>query len=443
MRPSTSTFTRRRFLAATAASVVGPMIVPASALGLGGRLAPSDRIVMGVIGVGGQGDRDMRSLMGLPDVQMVAVCDVDSGSENYERGWYRGRSQAVSAIKDYYAQQTPSGNFRGVDEYVDFMELLARDDIDAVSIATPDHWHAIMAVEAAKAGKDIYCQKPLSLTIREGRAMVDAVQRHGRVFQTGSQRRSSAKCRYSCELVRNGRIGKLHTIRVGLPGGQTLAEPANPISEPPPNLDYERWLGPAPWAPYTTRRCHFTFRWNYDYSGGQVTDWGAHMIDMAHWGMDTELSGPVEVEGEAVYPSDWLNNTATDFEFRCTYAQGYTMIGSSKFPTGVRFEGSDGWLDLEGGAEPASLKREPIGPNEIRLYKSDDHYRNFVDAIRTRSRTAAPVGIAHRSISVSHLANIAMKLRRKIRWDPASERILDDPTAERMLSRPMRSPWYV
>ncbi|MCC6697820.1 MAG: Gfo/Idh/MocA family oxidoreductase [Candidatus Hydrogenedentes bacterium] len=443
MKSAMPSMTRRRFLAAGAAALAGPMIVPASALGLGGRPAPSERIVMGVIGVGGQGDRDMRSLMGLPAVQMVAVCDVDSGSENYERGWYRGRSQAVNAIKEYYAKETASGVYRGVVEYVDFMELLARDDIDAVSIATPDHWHAIMAVEAAKAGKDIYCQKPLSLTIREGRAMADAVHRYGRVFQTGSQRRSSAKCRHSCELVRNGRIGKLHTIKVGLPGGQTLVEPGNPISEPPPNLDYDRWLGPAPWAPYTTRRCHFTFRWNYDYSGGQVTDWGAHMIDMAHWGMDTELSGPVEVEGEAVYPSDWLNNTATDFEFRCTYAQGYTMIVSSKFPTGVRFEGSDGWLDLEGGAEPASLKHEPIGPNEVRLYKSDDHYRNFVDAIRTRSRTAAPVEIAHRSISVSHLANIAMKLRRKIRWDPATERILDDPVAERMLSRPMRSPWCV
>ena len=443
MKSVVSPLTRRRFLTASAAALAGPVIVPASALGLGGRPAPSERIVMGVIGVGGQGDRDMRSLMGLGDVQMVAVCDVDSGSENYERGWYRGRSQAVNAITEYYASKTASGAFHGVDEYVDFRELLARDDIDAVTIATPDHWHAIMAVEAAKAGKDIYCQKPLSLTIREGRAMADAVQRYGRVFQTGSQRRSSARCRYSCELVRNGRIGKLHTIKVGLPGGQTLAEPENPIAEPPPNLDYERWLGPAPWAPYTTRRCHFTFRWNYDYSGGQVTDWGAHMIDMAHWGMDTELSGPVEVEGEAAFPSDWLNNTAPEFEFRCTYAEGYTMIVSSKFPTGVRFEGSEGWIELEGGSDPTSLKRDPIGPNEIRLYKSDDHYRNFAQAVRTRARTAAPVEIAHRSISVAHLANIAMKLQRKIRWNPATERILDDPTAERMLSRPMRSPWRV
>lgn len=434
--------TRRSFLGAAAAAM-GPVIVPAAALGRGGRPAPSERIVMGVIGVGGQGDRDMRSLMGLPGVQMIAVCDVDAGSENYERGWFRGRAQAVNALKEYYGANTPSGTWRGVDEYVDYQELIARDDIDAVSIATPDHWHAIIAVEAAEAGKDIYCQKPLSLTIGQGQAMVDAVRRYGRVFQTGSQRRSSAKCRYSCELVRNGRIGKLHTIKVGLPGGQTLAVAGNPIVDPPPNLDYGRWLGPAPWAPYSLRRCHFTFRWNYDYSGGQVTDWGAHMIDMAHWGMGAELSGPVEVEGEAVFPNDWLNNTATEFEFRCTYAEGYTMIVSSKFPVGVRFEGTAGWIDLEGGSEPASIKKEPIHPNETRLYRSDDHYRNFIDCVKTRQRTAAPVEIAHRSISPAHLGNIAMRLGRKIRWDPANERIIGDPTAERMLSRPLRSPWRV
>jgi predicted dehydrogenase len=424
-------------------AATAPMIVSASVLGRDGGVAPSERIVMGAIGVGGQGDRDMRNLMGLRGVQMVAVCDVDSGSENYERGWYRGRAQAVQALQEHYGANTSGGEWKGVDEYVDFHELLARNDIDAVTIATPDHWHGIMVVEAARAGKDIYCQKPLSLTIAQGQAMVDAVHRYGRVFQTGSQRRSSERCRYSCELVRNGRIGKLHTIKVGLPGGHPLAIPDNPIAEPPPNLDYNRWLGPAPWAPYTLRRCHFTFRWNYDYSGGQVTDWGAHMIDMAHWGMGTELSGPVEVEGEGTFPDDWLNNTATDFEFRCSYAEGYTMIVSSKLPHGVRFEGTDGWIDLEGGASSPSLKKEPIGPNETRLYASNEHYQNFVDCIRTRQRTAAPVEIAHRSISVAHLGNIAMKLRRTIRWDPGNERIIDDGTADRMLARPMRTPWSV
>ncbi len=439
---NTNHVTRRGFLA-TACAAAAPMIVPASALGRGGAVAPSERIAMGVIGVGGQGDRDMRNLVQVPGVQMVAVCDVDSGSENYERGWFRGRAQAVQALKDHYGANTASGTWNGVDEYVDYCDLLARDDIDAVSIATPDHWHGVMVVAAAKAGKDIYCQKPLSLDIAQGKAMVDAVHRYGRVFQTGSQRRSSDRCRYSCELVRNGRIGKLHTIKVGLPGGHPLAEPDNPIVEPPPNLDYDRWLGPAPWAPYTLRRCHFTFRWNYDYSGGQVTDWGAHMIDMAHWGMDTELSGPVEVEGEAVYPDDWLNNTATEFEFRCTYAEGYTMIVSSAFPTGVRFEGTDGWIDLEGGASNPTIKQDPIGPNETRLYASSEHYHNFIDCVRTRQRTAAPVEIAHRSISVAHLGNIAMKLRRKIYWDPVNERILDDLAAERMLRSSLRAPWVV
>jgi len=436
-------WTRRQFLGAAAAVVSGPYIVPASALGKDGRPAPSERITMGVIGVGGQGDRDMRALMARHDVQMVAICDVDAGSTSYERGWYRGRSAAVEAVNTYYAARTAAGTFKGCGDYVDFRELLARPDIDAVGIATPDHWHGIIVVEAAKAGKDIYCQKPLSLNIRQGRAMADAVQRYGRVFQCGSQRRSSDKCRFSCELVRNGRIGKLHTIKVGLPAGQTLALPDNPITAPPPNLDYDRWLGPAPWAPYTLRRCHFTFRWNLDYSGGQITDWGAHMIDMAHWGMGTEYTGPVEVEGTGVFPNDWLNNTAVEFEFRCTYAEGYTMFVSSKLPLGVQFEGSDGFVVLEGGTNPASLRKETIGPNEIHLYKSSDHYANFVECIKSRRTTAAPVEVAHRSISVAHLGNIAIRVGRRLRWDPKNERFLDDTRADGILTRAMRSPWRI
>jgi len=247
--------TRRSFLKAASPVVLAPVIVPASALGLSERPAPSERIVVGCIGLGGQGDRDMTGLMNDPRVQIAAICDCDRGSANYEKG----------------------GTHKGVFETGDFRELLARADIDAVTCSTPDHWHAGVVVAAAKAGKDIYCQKPLSLTVEDGRAMVRAVRRYNRVFQCGSQRRSNSKCRHACELVRNGRIGELHTVLVGLPGGHSNPRQGRSpeIMPIPEGFDYQTWLGPAPYAPYTLDRCHWTYRWNLDYSGGQLTDWGA------------------------------------------------------------------------------------------------------------------------------------------------------------------------
>jgi len=399
---------------------------------------------MAVIGVGGQGDRDMRSFLGRRDAQVVAVSDVDAGSRNYEQGWYRGRSAAVEAVTDHYAKHKRSGTYSGCVEYGDFRELLARDDIDAVSIATPDHWHAVMAVAAAKSGKDIYCQKPLSLTIPEGRAIANAATRYGRVFQCGSQRRSDTACRRSCELVRNGRIGKLHTVHVGLPGGHPnpgYSMPATPMPVPD-GFDYDMWLGPAPFAPYTHKRCHWTFRWILDYSGGQVTDWGAHFIDMAHWGMGTERTGPIEVQGHGRFPKKTpLWNTATSFRFECKYANGVNMIVSSG-GGGVRFEGSDGWIDLAGGTYPQSIGSSEIGPHETHLYVSREQHANFVDCVKSRRPTAAPAEVAHRSITPAHLGNIAMQLGRKIRWDPDTEQIIGDDTASRMLTRPMRGPWH-
>jgi len=433
---------RRHFLKSAGAAAF-PYIIPSAALGKAGSVAPSNRIVMASIGVGGQGDRDMRSFLEHRDVQLVAVCDVDSGSRNYEQGWYRGRSAAVEAVTDHYAKHQRDGTYSGCGEYGDYRELLARDDIDAVSIATPDHWHAVIAVAAAKSGKDIYCQKPLSLTIPGGRAIADAVSRYGRVFQCGSQRRSDAACRRSCELVRNGRIGKLHTVRVGLPGGHSnpgYSMPATPMAVPE-GFDYDMWLGPAPFAPYTHKRCHWTFRWILDYSGGQVTDWGAHFVDMAHWGMGTEHTGPIEVEGRGTFPNETtLWNTATSFHFECKYANGVNMIVSSR-GGGVRFEGSDGWIDLAGATQPESIGTSVIGPHETRLYVSREQHANFVDCVKSRRPTAAPAEVAHRSITPSHLGNIAMQLGRKIRWDPDTEQIIGDETASRMLTRPMRAPW--
>ncbi len=366
--------------------VAAPWIVPSSVFGADGQVAPSNRIVMGCIGLGGRGTVDMQAMLGRADVQIVALCDVDAGSNRYEDEWARGLAPAMDSVKKHYAAR--KGMEPTVAGYADFREVLERKDIDAVTIATPDHWHAGIAVAAAKAGKDIYCEKPLCLTVADGRAMVEAVKRYGRIFQCGSQRRSSAKCRFSCELVRNGRIGKLQTVRVGLPGGYWVrkgihdTEEAEPV---PQGFSYDLWLGPAPEAPYTYNRCHWNFRWNLDYSGGNVTDWGAHMIDMAHWGMGTEQTGPVEIEGKGTFPPrSKLWNAATSFEFTCKYANGVTLIVKSG-GTGCKFEGTDGWVDLEGATSPAALVHENITSGEVHLYESNDHHGNFIECVKSRA----------------------------------------------------------
>jgi predicted dehydrogenase len=432
---------RRRFLK-TASVLVAPAIVPASVFGQSNRPAPSERVVVGCIGLGGQGDRDMMGLMSDDRVQVVALCDCDRGSTNYERSWHRGLAPAKAKVEQRYAAERQSGTYKGLFTTGDFGELLARSDIDALTCSTPDHWHAAIVVAAARAGKDIYCQKPLSLTLEDGRAMVEAVRRYDRVFQCGSQRRSDSRCRHACELVRNGRIGRVHTVYVGLPGGHSNPREGRSaeIMPVPPELDYEAWLGPAPRVPYTLDRCHWTFRWNLDYSGGQLTDWGAHFIDMAHWGMGTEHTGPVEIEGEGKFPPQGdLWNTATAFKIETRYANGVRMIITSQ-GGGVRFVGDRGQVTL-GGSEPKSIWESAIGPEETHLYQSDNHYKNFVDCVINRRRTAAPVDVAHRSISPAHLGNIAMKLGRKLTWDPTKEEFIDDNRANALRSRPYRSPW--
>lgn len=440
---ATAQITRRGFMKAASAMCI-PSIVPASVLGQGRRPAPSERITVGCIGLGGQGDRDMMGLMTDDRVQVVALCDCDSGSTHYERGWLRGLAPAKAKVEAHYATETPAGTHQGLFTTGDFRELLARQDIDAVTCSTPDHWHAAIVVAAARSGKDIYCQKPLSLTIADGQAMVAAVKRYDRVFQCGSQRRSDGRCRHACELVRNGRIGRVHTVHVGLPGGHS--NPRNgrspEVMPVPKALDYDRWLGPAPTAPYTLDRCHWTFRWNLDYSGGQLTDWGAHFMDMAHWGMGTELTGPVEIEGSGTFPpmAD-LWNTATAFQLESRYANGIKMIISNE-GGGVRFVGTDGQVTL-GGSDPKSIWESRIGPGETRLYQSDNHYKNFVDCVISRERTAAPVDVAHRSITPAHLGNIAMMLGRKLKWNPVKEEFVGDERANTLRSRPYRTPWRI
>jgi len=452
---------RRTFLKHTATAGLGalgvPLFVPSSALGKAGTVPPSERITMGSIGVGGMGTNNMRAFLAQPDVQVVAVCDVVEASDQYghwyKKGWngpWFGREPARKIVEEDYAQKNPSGTYRGCDAYVDFREIIARDDIDAVCITTPDHWHAIPATMAAAAGKDIYCEKPMSLTVAEGRAMVRAVQRYNTVFQTGTQRRSSQLYRFICELIRNGRIGEFKRAFVGIGPNNKEAPPSDWQPMPVPEwLDYEMWLGPAPWAPYHKDRCLYTFRFGSDYSGGQTTNLGAHGIDVVQWANGTDDTGPVEVEdlgGE--FPADGLFTTAIKVHFHARYANGLELVCQTQTNERYRFEGTDGWIELpvysnEINCHPKSLKTTVIGPDEIHLYESNDHHRNFVDCIKNRRPTAAPVEVGHRSVSICHLGNIAMKLKAKLRWDPAAERFTNSNEANQMLAKPMRSPWHL
>lgn len=437
-----SALSRRDFLkrtaAASAAVVAAPMIIPSSALGLGASVAPSNRIVMGCIGVGSQGTGNMKGFLQFPEAQFVAVCDVDRAH----------RENAQNIINDAY------GN-KDCQSYDDFREILERDDLDAVSIAVPDHWHAIPAIACAKKGLDIYAEKPLALTINEGKAMVEAVHRYGVIWQTGSWQRSKANFHRGCELVRNGRIGHVHTVQVGLPTGHSIeTQPVMPI---PDGFDYDFWLGPAPDAPYTEKRCHWNFRWIYDYSGGQLTDWAAHHCDIANWGMGTENTGPISMKGVGVFPYDGLYDAAINYNLECKFApgaspvapDGFTMLVADQatFHMGTRFIGTEGEIFVDRGdtleANPASILDSEIGENEIRLYKSENHAQNFFECVRSREQCIAPIHAAHRAISIAHLGNIAMQLGREVHWDPTAESFPNDPTAERKLKRAMRGNWHI
>jgi predicted dehydrogenase len=423
---------RRRFLQRTAAAgaVLGlPVIIPAAALGADGRPAPSNRITVGAIGVGGQGNGNLGGFLGDPRCQVVAVNDVDRN--NLERTQRR--------VNDVYGNQDCAA-------YPDFRELVARDDIDAISLATPDHWHAIPAILSAKSGKDIYGEKPFSHDLREGRAMVDAVNQYGRIWQTGSWQRSTGDFRFACELVRNGRIGKLHTVEVGLPTGGGGGNA--PFTDPPANMDYDFWCGPAPWAPYSADRTHWNWRWQMDYGGGQLMDWVGHHGDIAQWGLGADTTGAVEFNPiYADFPQTGIWDAATRYRIECTYANGVKLIvqnAEGPHRMGAKWIGSDGWVWVDRGGfdtEPKSLMQEKIGSDEINLYRSNNHVGNFIDCVISRKPTITPAEVAHRSASLGHLCVIAIALGRKIRWNPDTEQILDDPSAATMLGRAKREPW--
>ena len=440
MRPSSTLArtSRRTFLKAAGAAFVFPAIIPSSARGADGTVAPGNRIALGFIGTGDHGvHMNLMNFLPQPDAQVVALCDVDEK-----------RVRAAQAmVEQHYGQDAPGGTYKGCGITGDWREIVARKDLDAVVVSTPDHWHVLPAVAAAKAGKDVFCEKPLTLTVQEGRILSDTMQRYGRVFQTASENRSKWNFLRAAELVRNGRIGKLHTIRTQLPVDVHQLKSCGRVFQPEPvpkDLDYDMWLGQAPEAPYTAARCHYHFRWILDYSGGSLTDWGAHINDIAQWANDTERTGPVTVEGRGVFPHEGLYNTAIEWEITYEYANGVVLVCTNGTPQ-IRLEGTDGWIQCGWDtieADPPRILKSIIGPEETHLRTCPDReQRDFLNCVKSREETYAPAGVGHRTITISHIGNIAMLLGRKLRWDPATERFMNDEAANRMLSRPMRGPW--
>lgn len=420
------------------AAFAAPTIIPAAVLGRNGAVAPGNKITMGCIGVGWQGTSNMENFLRLSDVQVVAVCDLDKNHLENARNLVN-KKYGNNAVRTYH----------------DFREVLAREDIDTVSLGLPDHWHSIPAVEAARAGKDIYGEKPLAHTLLEGRAIADAVKKYDRIWQTGSWQRSQTKFRFASELVRNGRIGKVLRAEVGLPAGHTDfagTKHLNKIVPVPPELDYQTWIGPAPMQPYVPAKVHKNWRWVLDFGGGQLMDWVGHHLDICHWGLGLEYTSPVEIEGYGEYPRSGIWDTAGRYKVTTRYENGVEVIlagGHNEICHGKRgslWIGENGWVwvDRSGiDAEPKSLLREKIGPEEIHLYNSPGHWRNFIDCVKTRRTTIAPAEVAHRSAAPGHLGQIAMLLEKKLSYDPVKEEILNDETANSMLKNPFRSPWHL
>jgi len=419
--------TRRTFLRSAASAVAVPYVISGSALGAGGGVPASERLVMGAIGCGGQGMRHVAGgiwvqgggYLHKPCVQVVAVSDVNRNNLNNAKG----------AVDKVYGNQDCAA-------YKDFRQLLAREDIDIILCATGDRWHTPVSIAAAKAGKDIYCEKPISLTIHEARTLAREVKRYGRIFQTGTQQRSWYEFRFACELIRNGYIGDVKRGKVNVGGPP---EECNlPAGGPAPEwLDYDMWLGQAPWRPFHPDLLGW-MRWK-DFAGGEMTNWGAHMFDIAQWALGMDESGPVEI-----IPPDGKEHPFLTYR----YASGPIMTREaiSQSTPGVRFEGTKGMIEVTREnliAEPESLRRQKIGPNEIHLYESIEHPDNFLECVRTRKRPACDADVGYRSITVCHLGNIAYWLKRPLRWDPAREQFVNDPEADRMLWREMRAPWQV
>ena len=447
---------RREFIknSALASAAIGfPTIVPASVFG---KNAPSNKINIGQIGCGRIArDHDLPGVMQHDIARVIAVSDLDSNR----------MADGKKLVEDFYTKKLGSA-YLDVKQYGDYKEMLQNKDIDAIVISTPDHWHSQPAMEASLAGKHVYVQKPTSLTIREGRQLVDAVKKSGTVLQLGTQQRSSEQFRIAAELVRNGRIGKLHTVKVGLPGDP--AGPDAPEMPVPSNLNYDMWLGSTPEVPYTEIGVHPQKGYGRpgwlrleQFGAGMITGWGQHHYDSAAWGMDTELTGPRYIQAVAEFPHSGLWNVHGDFMAKAEYDNGITMYTSGGYPNGIRYEGTEGWIWVSRGNYVASssdpvaqgnsakaldasdpkILKSVIGPDEIQLIRSDEHHGNWLGAIQGNNELLSPVEIGHRSCSVCLVTHISMKLGRKLEWDAAAEKFINDDEANAMLERPQRAPY--
>jgi predicted dehydrogenase len=435
---------RRAFVRRAAAGGLtlgaAPLVLRSHALGAPGQPSAGERIAVGMIGVGDHGTQvNIKGMLGQKDAQIVAVCDVDGGR----------MQKAREMVEKHYAGERPGGTYKGCDALGDWREIVGRKDIDAVVVSTPDHWHAPISIAAIRAGKDVLCEKPVTVCVHEGRVLAEACEKAQRVFRVATEFRTGEFKRMA-ELVRAGRIGKIQTIRVKLPaGGPRPVRLGLPV---PQDLNWDLWLGPAPQQPYfeydPNRRCHFHWRWNFDFGTGYLGDWGGHLIDNAMWGNNTERIGPVRVEGKGVMPESkppdrvLLNPTFATFEVAYEFADGVKLI-VKEGGTSTRFEGSDGWVQCGYGkkmtASSPDLEKATVPPEKA--LPGEGEHSDFVKCVKSRKESNIPAEVAHRVSTLFHLGNIAMRLGRAIRWDPKAERAIDDEKANAMLARPMRAPW--
>ena len=417
---------RRHFVKLAAGAIMAPTIIPSSALGQGRTISPGERVTLGLVGAGGQGSGVMNSMMKRDGFQVVAVCDVS------------GRRDSVKAnVEKYYAEKKDSGVYKGCAAYTDFRELCARRDIDAVIVGTPDHWHALAAMEALRNGKDVYCEKPITHLFGEGQALYQEVAKRKAIFQTGSQQRSDRNFRIAVEAVQNGLLGKIQHVEIGLPTGNKTDKEGR-IGQPiPADLDYDLWCGPSRYLPFHPDRLHWNWRWCLDYGGGQLMDWIGHHNDIAHWGLGMDKSGPTKVEAVGfTFPEKGMWDNPINYEVKCEFEGGITSSLSNKNRMGTKWIGQNGWIYVDRGKIEASNEewiRPDFNRGPIKAYVSGDHHANFLEGVRTRKECIAPAETAHRSITPGHLGYVSAALGRALKWDPKNEQVIDDPTADKLL----------